>query len=478
MRRPTYPIVAPTATLALQTNDTVSVNPVLTQTKLYLALLHTPMFPVWQRCSWQFQQYQRQIANPGFTNDNYTLTYSFPWDPTYQWFMPKVLDSRAGCEAFVYGRRNQHTFIYLAAKKVTIRITKKTPTVAANAVEFNFVLRELLPDGTESERVVTLDATSAGTDVYGVYDTESQWVRCDRFTMRKSNGDTVITGDWWISVGYTTSLIFDGVPDVDDQIQCWMPFQASLPPIFSQASAPFQSCRVTAAGMRINNVTAMLNKEGTVRAARALMDSYPFWYNTVDPLDKAPSNNLYFGALAHGLQTYTLPSNQSTPFKDHVVDVSRSLLAKPCFDLDYSGYYNLVELVDESAATPTKLAITYVSHLEFMSNSQLFPVAFSKQTLESFHSEVRSASERLPFQRLPPLLEAPKREVPQQSKKAQKQKNKKQSRKQEGKKGKSKSAQSVAKPPAKQRLKSGLQMYLDSKKPMGGKGGFIQRSPK
>lgn len=212
-----------------------------------------------------------------------------------------------------------------------------------------------------------------------------------------------------LSYGVTTTnpAFIDSLPE-KDRIAKQVPLSAPVPalPVITRLlpkgdppevyTTPliWQSTRATAVALLLTNVTPVLEKEGTVSAARipcgnARSGALPFqpsaWsgFATIHPRDR------YFGALEKGLYTYTLPDVHSENFVDCLVsydNLPSSDAQYPVANLDSFSYANCFELVDGDATRTTTMALTLDRHLEFRTTSRVFPTDFSKEALETYHA--------------------------------------------------------------------------------------------
>jgi hypothetical protein len=160
---------------------------------------------------------------------------------------------------------------------------------------------------------------------------------------------------------------------------------------------PWKSTRATAVGALFSNVTAVLNKEGTVKSARVsveqvnILDSsaYDLAIDTVYPKDR------YFGAMENGLYTFTLPDSGAELYRDCLFPTNSALISPALvgstnckvgiFDLDKLGYANIILFTDINVGDTT-LAVTIDRHIEFRSSSVLFPLGYSNLQLETYHN--------------------------------------------------------------------------------------------
>lgn len=165
------------------------------------------------------------------------------------------------------------------------------------------------------------------------------------------------------------------------------------PPEFTSSRVPYGSTRANAAAVLLSNVTAVLDKEGTINCARvprvtankafagvaASTSAFIALISSVYPKDR------YFGPMEKGLYSYTLPDSSTDDFLDCVSDViGPDGAMMPVFQLESFEYVSLITFSDIGGSGST-LAVTQDVHLEFRSSSMLFPVGYSSTSLESYH---------------------------------------------------------------------------------------------
>jgi hypothetical protein len=114
-----------------------------------------------------------------------------------------------------------------------------------------------------------------------------------------------------------------------------------------------EEARVNACSMLCTNVTSMLNRQGTVLAAR--VRQLPFWRVTPSILGRAAEK--YQGDAAHGCYTFFELSDVRATFTNHNNDFCAT------FDLDYNDYYHFVQL---TCATPLTTANNYAVKFDTM----------------------------------------------------------------------------------------------------------------
>jgi hypothetical protein len=172
---------------------------------------------------------------------------------------------------------------------------------------------------------------------------------------------------------------------------CYAPVFA--PPEFTASRVPYGSTRANAAAALMSNVTAVLDKEGTVSCARIPRTMAPKClfgtYSTVSRFTTLISSvypkDRYFGPMEKGLYAYSLPDAATDGFVDCVSDCLYSDgFNAPYFQLEAFEYVSLITFSDLGGSGST-LAITQDAHLEFRSSSMLFPVGYSQTTLEAYH---------------------------------------------------------------------------------------------
>ncbi len=169
-------------------------------------------------------------------------------------------------------------------------------------------------------------------------------------------------------------------------------FPLSTPPEFTTQPVPYSGTRANAAAVLITNTTAVMEKEGIIRAARiprTRQSSY--WWNGIvttsdvtnynEAINSANPADRYFGPAEKGVYTFTLPDAASERFRDYVSNVSS---APARFMLEGFDYVHLITIADK-AGNGSSFAVTLDTHLEFRSSSMFYPLGFSTTSLESYH---------------------------------------------------------------------------------------------
>lgn len=159
------------------------------------------------------------------------------------------------------------------------------------------------------------------------------------------------------------------------------------PAEYRASSVQYASTRSTAVGALFSNVTAVMQKEGTVAAIRVPRANGAIWSNSAFANLQAsvPAIERYFGPLEKGLYAFTLPDSSTEVFRDCLSDLSYNGGLLPTFALDGFEYATLIQFSDLDATAGTNLAVTLDNHLEFRCSSMLFPLGFSSISLENYH---------------------------------------------------------------------------------------------
>jgi hypothetical protein len=159
------------------------------------------------------------------------------------------------------------------------------------------------------------------------------------------------------------------------------------PPEWEAAVIPYSNTRSTAAAALFTNVTAVLNKEGTVGACRVPVNT-PGVFSSDPYLAVAPGvapKDRYWGPLERGFYAFSPPDQSTELFRDYRQTAEANVNLYPRFYLDGFDYIVVIQFTDMDATAGTNLAITIDNHLEFRTTSMLFPTTFSMTSLESYH---------------------------------------------------------------------------------------------
>ena len=166
------------------------------------------------------------------------------------------------------------------------------------------------------------------------------------------------------------------------------------PPQLAVSKAQFVDTRVTALAVKVINTTKVLNKEGTVNAARLdlrQVASDQVWALADSVFAGVHPSMRYFGALEHGLYSYFQPTAEAASF-------SNCLLADTSFivmDLAALPVVQAAVFTDPDSGTNLAAAVDW--HIEFRTTSTLFPIATCTSPIEQYHRAAIAVSRTCPF---------------------------------------------------------------------------------
>lgn len=168
----------------------------------------------------------------------------------------------------------------------------------------------------------------------------------------------------------------------------------------SEAPVIYRNCRCNAASALFSNVTAQLNKEGTVRAVRTTRASVNPWadwradrtFTTVNP-DYCKNFK-----LEDGLYVFAMPDARSLKFRDCIHDRttatgglgSQGPNASPIMDIGGFDNVMLMLFTDAGVGTTTQLQVTVDTHLEFKHNSPLWELRVTNMTPDDMAQAVKA----------------------------------------------------------------------------------------
>lgn len=201
---------------------------------------------------------------------------------------------------------------------------------------------------------------------------------------RTRAGDLPIIGNPTLRWGWVPSGYF-----LEPTGSCTVLLPAFFPPEFQNSVIPYAKTRANATAALFTNVTAVLNKEGTILAARVKSATRDFCRFTANDINAVHPSYRYYGAMEKGLYTFTTPSVDDSILRDAYDKINSnsqiSSAFRPLFQTDRVGVYNALIFTD-IAATATTLAVSLYTHLEFEVVSSLFTPGVSTATLEMLHA--------------------------------------------------------------------------------------------
>jgi len=282
----------------------------------------------------------------------------------------------------VLGARNDQTWIYVPAGAQSRISWGQSAAIVAG--QFPFATIELqyytyVSSWANELTITPPDAASTVEVIAWGAQTFGYWVRVSSVSYRNTNNQP--PGNITLQVGWTTGNTLAAPNGTLTAL-----FPIGLPPEFNNSTLPYASTRANAVAALFSNVSAVLNKEGTIRATRLPATAFNMFADwSANPMfTSSHPAETYFGPLEKGMYTFTLADGASTPFHDCRLDTLGGT-AIPLFPISGFEYVNCVLFSDLDAGTGTNLALTIDSHLEFRTNSALFQLGYSTVALEAYH---------------------------------------------------------------------------------------------
>lgn len=371
LRLPTFPNLERTATLSFMRTRTLGVTG--TQTAM---LCRSPTYPLWGTINPQvgvtgtvkayWQYLSGDIATAGSTK-----ILENPTDVDAPTLTPGM--STKWLEYYIIGRRDNRYGIYIPpGADIWLDVTFSTPGIAS----YSIITLTFVPMSQDDDQDVFQASVGIANGGNAV-------------SFGQSGGFVFLESIKYETIGSATSFV--GIQlgfKTNTSAATMLPL--FTPTEFGTAPLVYRSTRVTAVGCLFSNVSQVLNKEGTVEAARLNRATGGLISNTGSKVSTTHPKDRYFGPLENGLYTFTLPDKESEQFVDCGWDADGVAggvvpLTKPVFDLDTIGYKNTIIFADLDPTASTTLAVSLSVHLEFRSSSMLFPVGYTAVQLEEYH---------------------------------------------------------------------------------------------
>lgn len=179
--------------------------------------------------------------------------------------------------------------------------------------------------------------------------------------------------------GLISTLLYSGGPVTVLTIPAW------TNPEYKTSRAPFLDTRVTAVGLRAENITKLANVDGNFLMVRCDPSVDPNKL-TYDDMLRYPQHLRCFGRLAGGFYAALTPGKDLYDWKNYLVRNTPTVAAfwpPPYYDLT-SEVYNIVGVLYDSDSG-TQLNLNLNLHIEHRTASQLFPLGTSRLSMESVH---------------------------------------------------------------------------------------------
>jgi hypothetical protein len=392
-RIPTFPALERTGVLSFTDTNTATV---LTSGTLEAMVCRDPAYPVWVKqpvlsVGWSFYS---MISGGGDNIDILMGTYvSLPVGPLSNFYTGSNTFTSVNDYSMPILKYDGQLYFYNVTDIFGINIRFN---VAPGAVESVITLAVLDVNSNVMQHVYTtgLDVSAQSAGVAFVLPVGTIGFRITAVEVSTSLTTIVTSSCYGITTDDTVNPTGVISPLITTQCRPVL-FPVTRPVEAATTTIPWKSVRATAVGALFSNVTAVLNKEGTVKAARVNSEIInPLYFGGYDKaIDRVYPKDRYFGPMENGLYTFTLPDSGSEQYRDilehsynTVTPVWVGRIMNPgIFDLDKLNYFNMIVFTDIGSSDST-LAITADRHIEFRSTSVLFPLGFSTCQLETYHA--------------------------------------------------------------------------------------------
>lgn len=385
-RLPTYPAIERTSTLKFTYNATTVVPATSSR---YAMLIRAPVSQLWlssvARAAPKGAQYYNNsglnIALPSNTGESVDLSSIFKGDTSYSL---NTVDTAIMANYPYAVDRNNDVWFYAPANgtQFGMRLVMSPGVTTGN---WGFVF-DYSPDLTlQSTTTVIIGSGATGNNIQGFSSTAAGWLRLRSISCGASAGaNSTITQVW---VGISTEGTFAPANGAN-LTPFWEP--AAVPSELNRAPMVYSNTRATAVAALFQNVTAVLNKEGTVTAGRFPVPetgafSGAFLATGFDSQQATlAAEERYFGMLEKGFYMFARPDELSSDFFDWTDTATTS---KAVVRMDAAAYYYIVKFTDLAGTTgnESNLAITMDTHVEFRNTTALWPTEVSRTPLEEWH---------------------------------------------------------------------------------------------
>lgn len=288
---------------------------------------------------------------------------------------------------------------------------------AANAI-LGFVTFEVWDGPGAVSAVISSFSTSS---VYGAAggayysDGNPAWVRMRAVNITSagnSAADTNVKASMYISAGAATvTFLSSSVTITSAQGAtvgtgvCMLPVPESLPAqTLATVPSMLTSVVMHSSNLQFENVTKVLNKEGTMQAARLRYAdrARPFAASAstiaiVDPRKR------YMGALEHGVRGYVEPGASVGTPREHLFTYLTTAGVRqilPTMVIRSEDIYNLYSITDSDVTTVSTFSVSLSQGWEYVSNSYLFETDVCRTTTPVLERAIVALQLRNPFTRL------------------------------------------------------------------------------
>lgn len=258
--------------------------------------------------------------------------------------------------------------------------------------------RYLGPSKSESYETYATIAQDANHVIYVLNFPAGSWIRMVNLQIDGFLSTTLsVEMQVGLFVNYCTTIGVSQVAGVMPLVTYTAGTTARLLPIpigrseFAETTMPWAATRVTAVSLLATNVTNIQNKGGTVLACRVNPKISNVWTFTESDVNAVHPSERAYMALETGFYSYCPPSGDMTNFGRYIYSFAVSSTSAgavvgtdwPVVRLDNDAMAHIAYF--RSAGSVETMAVTVDLHLEFRNTLALFQVGMSKLTLESLH---------------------------------------------------------------------------------------------
>lgn len=383
MRIPSFPALERTSVLSFTDTFTLVTDPVGNERDpgTRIAVIRDPVFPLWRAIDKaQAASVYRSMDIVGMV---FTSRHTVVMAPDPRVTVNTLLETAPvpGVPLYVYGGRE---YVPCIAANAAVQVNfNNNPGVSALDVDGYY-----LDSNLDQQSFSASGACAINEAVFQIglvfempYGAVAFCIESVQLTVTNTPvyGNTIRYGSTTSNHGNSAPLL---TPLSQNALRAMLPLTVATE--YTSAPIVWQNTRANSVAVLFSNVSAVLQKEGVVTCARApsegglTMWSHDTWqtgFTKIHPRER------YFGPLEKGLYTFTLPDAVSEVYHEYD-DLGINL---PVFKhyLDGNRFCHCVLFRDPDHLA--SMAITVDRHIEFKSNSVLFPYGFSSVPLEAYH---------------------------------------------------------------------------------------------
>lgn len=386
-RIPSFPNMERTAVLPFKAVGTVTTDGLVTTQGVML--MNVPCAPAWVSTSATSCRvdYHEPAVNNVIDSTRGTFLTSGSWQPNSlnTWGSITVEDAQVPI-----GMVGNDACIYIPAGAL--------PYVRVEIPDMTSMNGNLIADlkwwvGGSSFRHTGLTLSVSGNAYIGVGAPmlDSVWMRID--TISTDMNTTINATDYQYSV--TAGWLSGGSWALPTgTVRIWKVL-ASLPEA-ANSLVPWADTRATAVSCRVTNTSRVMDKEGSLYAARLNIDRNAnlFANFSTDDLSSVHPDFRYFGPLERGVFTFMPPTANSGRFAPAYLAESSGLTHLPCFELSAVDFVHAIIFDDPANDSRTRMSVMCDWHIEFRCSSTIFDAQVCKLPLEAYHKAILDVSKR------------------------------------------------------------------------------------